>query len=546
MTDVLVIGGGHNGLTAACYLSRAGVDVLVVEAGPRLGGCTTSGPYIDGAPDHTVSACAGDIITLRASSVIDDLQLRRFGYSDHEVDPAYCAIAADGGSLAFWRDPRRTAEEIRRFSTRDATAFLALMEDLDAALDVMMPMMAQNPLRPQGRALAQAAAALARHPRRVAAVAGLARTSAAEAVDALFEHPIVRAGIGVQANFGAPITGAGTAVNLAVLALLARVGMSRPDGGMQRVPDALAACLAHHGGRVRTGCPVDEILIGAGGAAGVRLDSGEELRARTVLAATDPATALNHLLPPGALRPGHAARARRIPTTNDGCAHFRVDLALDSPVRLPRHTAARHDDLDLRVPSLMIGSFDDLCGAIGKAQHGQVASPMPLVAILPTALDPTGAPPGEETVYLWSGFAPHDPHGGWEAATGPTGDQIVADAGRYFDGLEGQVIARRYESSPQIAARTRVTDGNVYHVDLNLLRTGPLRPALGFGGYRTPVDGLYLTGAGSHPGPSVSGIPGQLAAREILRDLRPTMTQPAAHGSDAVTGDQHDLVQVSS
>jgi phytoene dehydrogenase-like protein len=250
----------------------------------------------------------------------------------------------------------------------------------------------------------------------------------------------------------------------------------------------------------------------------VRLTSGEELRARRVLAATDPVTALNRLLPAGALSPRHAARARRIPTDNDGCAHFKVDLALEGPVRLPRHAQQRRDDLDLRIPSLMIGSFDDLCGAIGDAQRGRIADPMPLVAILPTALDPGGAPAGEETAYLWAGFAPHAPAGGWDAATAPTGDAIVAHAARYFDGLHEQVIARRYESSPQIAARTRVTAGNVYHVDLGLLRTGPLRPALGFGGYRTPLEGLYLTGAGSHPGPSVSGIPGQLAAREILRD----------------------------
>jgi phytoene dehydrogenase-like protein len=156
---------------------------------------------------------------------------------------------------------------------------------------------------------------------------------------------------------------------------------------------------------------------------------------------------------------------------------------------------------------------------------------MPMVAIVPTSLDPGGAPAGEETAYLWSGFTPHRPAEGWAALTERTGDAIVRHAAEYWDGLEDQIIARRYESSPQIAARTRVTDGNVYHVDLNLLRTGPLRPARGFGGYRTPLGGFYLTGGGTHPGPSVSGIPGQLAAREILRDTpvrgRPARAQPA-------------------
>jgi phytoene dehydrogenase-like protein len=140
--------------------------------------------------------------------------------------------------------------------------------------------------------------------------------------------------------------------------------------------------------------------------------------------------------------------------------------------------------------------------------------------MVPTAADPSQAPDGMDTLSLWSGWLPHDPPGGWPAFKDTVNRAFVAHAAQYYGGIEALEIGRAVETPEEISARTGVRNGNVYHVDVTLTRLGPMRPALGFGGYRTPVPGMYITGAGTHPGPSVSGIPGQQAARTILRDLK--------------------------
>jgi phytoene dehydrogenase-like protein len=144
---------------------------------------------------------------------------------------------------------------------------------------------------------------------------------------------------------------------------------------------------------------------------------------------------------------------------------------------------------------------------------------MPFVGIIATGADPSLAPDGQDTLYVWSGWTPHDPPEGWDALADRAGAELTEHAAGFYDGIAQLEIARHVEAWPQLTARTRVPDGNILHVDGNLLRQGPLRPAAGFGGYRTPVPGLFLTGAGTHPGGSVSGIPGQLAARTLVAAL---------------------------
>jgi phytoene dehydrogenase-like protein len=518
--DVVIIGAGHNGLVAGCYLARAGVDVLVVEASDQIGGCTTTEALVPEAPEHLLNACAADIITLRSSTVERDLELSRFGFRQVEIDPSYLYLAPDGSSLAFWRDPQRTAAEIRRFSERDARAFLELMTAADRVLDAALPMIATNPARPDPSSLMRALTVALGRPKEVAMAAGLTRFSAAQAIAARFEHPTVRAMVAIITNFGSPVTGPGTAVNMMMLALITRFGMGRPVGGMGSLPAALAACLRSHGGSVRTASPVAQVIVYGGRVQGVLLESGEEIACSTVLAATEPHRALARLLPPGVLPGRLATRAEAIPAGNDGCTHFKVEMALRGRLSLERHERWRGDGLDLRVPSAMVGSFDEVCRAIDDAQHGQVPAPLPFVSMVPTAADPSQAPAGQDTLSLWSGWLPHHPDGGWPAAKDAVARAFVAHASSYYDGIEDLEIGRSVETPEDISARTGVRDGNVYHVDVTLGRLGPLRPALGFGGYRTPVPGYFITGAGTHPGPSVSGIPGQQAARTVLRELR--------------------------
>jgi phytoene dehydrogenase-like protein len=514
--DVIVVGAGHNGLVAACYLARAGRDVLVVEAADVIGGCTTTAD-IPGAPGYSTNPCAFDVIALRISTIGRDLELARHGYREVEVDPCYIALGHNAESLAFWRDPRRTAAEIARFSVRDARAFTDLMRELDHVADAMLPMMLTNPTKPDRSALTSALKAAGRHPKSFTRLLGLLSGSAAQALRERFEHPVVRGTLAMLANFGSPVTTDGSGVNLMVLPLICRAGMSRPLGGLGALTAALATDLRDHGGRIRTGARVRELTVRAAKVTGVQLATGEILEAPIVLTACDPRTALRDLLPAGVLDRPHAARAAAIPVMNDGCTHFRVDLALDGKLALPQHAAWRADGLDLRKPSHMLGDLDEICDAIAEARQGRIPHPLPMVNIIASSTDPGCAPSTGDVLSIWSGWTPHYPAAGWDALREPVADHIVERCADYSRGIKEHTVVRTVEAWPDITARTNVPEGNVYHVDMSPFRTGGLRPARGFGGYRTPVPGLFLTGAGTHPGPSVSGIPGQQAARVILR-----------------------------
>jgi phytoene dehydrogenase-like protein len=261
--DVIVVGAGHNGLVAACYLARAGRDVLVVEAADAIGGCTTTAP-IPGAPGYYANPCAFDVIALRLSTIGRDLELARHGYTEVAVDPCYVALGPSGESLAYWRDPRRTAAEIRRFSARDERAFLDLMRELDHVADAMLPMMLTNPTRPDRSALAAVLKAAGRHPKSFGPLIGLLIGSAAQALRERFEHPVVRGTFAMLANFGSPVSTDGSGVNLMVLPLISRAGMSRPVGGLGALVDALAADLREHGGRWRTSATRSVMRAAAG------------------------------------------------------------------------------------------------------------------------------------------------------------------------------------------------------------------------------------------------------------------------------------------
>ena len=429
------------------------------------------------------------------------------------------------------------------------------MDVFDDVLAAALPMVATNPTRPDPSALWRALRGAVRHPRSLAVAAGLATTTAAQAIQERFEHPMVQSMLAIIANFGAPVTGEGTGTNLMVPAVVTHFGMGRPVGGMGALPAALQRCLVAAGGRIRVSAPVDQLLLGGETVTGVRLAGGEELRAPTVLTATEPWRALNRIVPAGALPDRLATRAAHIPNGNSGCTHFKVEMACSGQLSLRRHEAQRPDGVNLKIPSAMIGTLAEVSDAIIAARSSRLADPLPFVSMVPTAADPTQAPDGMDTLSLWSGWLPHRPPEGWPAFKDAVASAFVAHAAQYYEGITELEIGRSVETPEDISERTGVRNGNVYHVDVSPTRVGPLRPALGLGGYRLPLRGAYMTGAGTHPGPSVSGIPGQQAARTILRDLRggarvrprrrPGTTGEATRPASAVASDPPRELAVS-
>ena len=517
--DVLIVGAGHNGLTAGCYLARAGLRVLVVEAADAVGGMTSTRPVLAQAPGHLVNEGAMDSSLWRTTTIAKDLHLDRFGLRELDIDTPYAYLDADGSSLCIHRDPIRTADEIRRFSPTDARAYIELADALDAAMNVVVPYMNSNPLRPRTGGILGGALKSARHLSRLGPLAQFLTTSQAEFIDSRFRDRRVKALLAAVPCF-APIFADGTAWVLIYFGLIHRSGVGRFKGGTGAITDALAGCFTAAGGRLRFGAAVDGLLMRGRRVGGVRLDTGEQITAGQVITTNNVKVALSQWLPDGVLSDELAHRVRHIPTASTNASSFKIDVALGGRAALSAHQANRRDDVDLRKPALCLTSFDDHVEAWHACARGEVPDPVPGFAILPTGIDPTQAPDGQDTFWFWSGITPANPTRPWSELVGPTADRVLEHTAKYIDGLRELQIDRRQQSPEDIAARFRSPDGNVYHVDPVATRFGPLRPAAGFAGYRTPVDGLFISGGGTHPSAGICGIPGQQAARAVLRSLR--------------------------
>ena len=513
--DAIVIGAGHNGLVAAAYLAKAGMKVTVVEASPVLGGMTSTNSIIPGAPNHLHNEGGIQASLFRTTSIAADLDLKRHGLVQLEADPYHVHLEPEGPSLAFWKDPRRTADEIRYFSARDAEAFLRFARMLDAAIDIGLPLMLGHPTRPAAGTLARTLARAARHRSELAPIARFAVGGHKELVEEWFDYPLLRAALAAMPPFEW-MTQDGSGWALIYLGLCHRIMNMRFQGGSVALPRALAAALATSGGEVRTSAPVAELLMRDGAVRGVRLASGEEIGAQWVMASCSPKITLNDLLPAGSLPEQLERRAALIPTDQTGVGSLKIDVALRGRVNMRRHNAWRKDGLDLRRPVVSWHTYEDHLNAWDTAVAGRWPTPIPFIGIVPTAIDPTQAPPGQDTLWVWSGIIPAKPEIPWKEMRDQVGDAVLAECAQYYEGIDGLEIGRRVFGPPELAERFNVPDGNVYHVDPFGLRFGPARPAIGLSSYDTPVPGLYLTGAGTHPTGGISGVPGQQAAKRLL------------------------------
>jgi phytoene dehydrogenase-like protein len=517
--DVLIVGAGHNGLTAGCYLARAGLRVLVVEAADGVGGMTSTNAVLNRAPRHLINEGAMDSSLWRTTSIAQDLDLANYGLVELDIDTPYAFLDEDGSSLCIHRDPVRTAGEISRFSPSDGRAYMELANALHAAMNVAVPYMNSNPVRPSIGDILIGAGKSARHPRRFGPLAEFMTASQAEYIHTRFRDRRIKALLAAIPCF-APISEDGTAWVLIYFGMIHRDGVGRFQGGTGALTDALARCFCDQGGQVRTEAPVAGVIVDAGRAVGVRLESGEELRARAVITTNNAKVVLQEWLPDGALPGRIADRVPFIPTASTHASSFKVDVALGGRATLSGHQSYRTDEVDLRKPALCFATFEDHVAAWDDCARGVVPDPLPGIAILPSAMDPSQAPDGQDTFWFWSGISPVRPTQPWSSLAPPTADRVLAQAGKYIDGLSELAIDRQVMTPVDFEARFRAPDGNVYHVDPVATRFGPLRPAVGLAGYRTPVDGLFLSGASTHPSAGICGIPGQQAAKAALRSLR--------------------------
>lgn len=517
--DAAIVGGGHNGLAAACYLAAAGRKVVVIEARDKVGGMASSGYLIPEAPHHLVHPCALDLMSLRVHPMMPrELQLERHGFRQVDMDPGYVYLHPDGNSLVFGRTAAQTAAEIRRFSARDADEFLVLMKLVDAFIDMAIPMMRVDPAQRNIGAKWQSLRALLKHRKLKPDLMALIGSPAYTSVMERFEHPVTQSALCCLLGAAGPIAAEATGIYFALLGFIHRFGLGRAVGGMQTLSDALASRLRELGGDILLSSPVAEIVAQGGRASGVRLASGGLVEARAVIATLHPKMALE-MVTPGALDRRILTRVALAPANAHGASPLKVDVALSGQVGYSRHEAMRPDGLSLRKSVLLVGTADAVLDNFRCAARGEV-SPLPYLWLTaPSAVDPGQAPPGQDIAYLYPVAMPVEPREGWDAIRARVGQQAIDHAAGYMDGLKAFEIGRRVEAAPDLAARLNVHRGCVVHIDTSPARSALMRPAAGLGGDTLPVAGLFLGGAGVHPGGGINGLPGRIAAQRVARFL---------------------------
>jgi beta-carotene ketolase (CrtO type) len=510
VTDVIVIGGGHNGLACGAYLARAGLSVTVLERAPEPGGCIATVELPDGRGRLELGAYVHGGI--RASGVAADLELERHGLRFHLRDEVILSPCDDGSALAFHSSLERTvaglaevvgpgdAEAYRRFAAWSAAA--------SAVIDRTQRGPAPT-LRELG-ALSEAALGAREGARLVQALLA----SASNLLRGTFSDERLRGALGHwAAHSQQPPGDPGTSVGAIAMAGGHGQPMARPAGGSRATVDALAASLRAAGGELRCGVPVERVETSGGRAVAVHA-GGERLpAARAVVSAIDARRLFFDLMGPDDVPAALRDELRRIHVGGRNVSELKVDAILAGPAPLPGPPGF--------AGALMLSpnTLADMERAFAEIQLGRVPGRPTVMIGFPSALEPGWAPEGRGAVWL-SAFVPwHLEEGPWTAeALEAASDAVWATAERAL-GAAMPVSERRITGPDDWVARTGNSHACPNHVEMSVDQLLAARPSPSLARYRTPVAGLYLSGAGTHPGGGVTGLPGRNAAREIQADL---------------------------
>jgi phytoene dehydrogenase-like protein len=527
--DAIVVGGGHNGLVAAFELARAGMRVIVLERRELVGGACTTEEF---APGFRASPGAYVLSMLRPQ-LWRDMRLADRGVV---VDPAGPArnVLPGGATLDLHGDPAATAEAIAPFSRRDAAAFPVFERRMDRLAQAILPLFDRPPpaVDRLGRAgggsrvirgLVGAGLLGARHRKRAAEIAYLFSTSMRRYLDEWFERDEVAAALGWEA-ISNTLAGPSTPGTAYVLlhdhaSGVGTQGWGFVRGGMGVVTQAMADAAREAGVEIRTGAQVERILTSVGEVVGVALaGSGEEFSAPVVVSNADPKRTFLTLLDPDRDLPAEiSARVRAYRCEG---ASMKINLAVAELPRLVGDTSSspqpyHHGLLQLTKP------LDDLDADQAGARAGEPASEPHLEVCFPTAHDPSLAPEGSHVVTVGARSQPYTlSEGTWDERRDELADRVVARLARAMPNLPGAILHREVLTPLDLERRLALTGGHHMHGDMAPDQLLFLRPVRGSGGYRTPVRGLYLCGAGTHPGGGVTGANGRNCAAEVLHDRR--------------------------
>jgi phytoene dehydrogenase-like protein len=515
--DYVIVGAGHNGLSAGCTLARAGRKVLLVDQLDWVGGLSASLPWVPEAPDHLLSVGAMDDMLMAQTSLTKDFGLERFGYEPVPLPAPYGWLGDDGATLLLFRDFERTLKEIRKFSAKDAQTYAAIKPTLDYVMDLTETLVSQRPKDISRTQLLKVAMKLAPDRKARELLGRMASLNVFEMINETFESDAMRGLWGYWTSMVGPADLDGTGVYLmAFHATHRKHGVLRPRGGMTGLMKAFQGLLESHGGEVRTSSRVEKILVDRNRARGVLLEDGTEIHARLgVLTNCAPQVALGTLLDDDVLDQQTKLKVRMIPANAVNTAAFKIDIAAAGRLGYPAGEAKRTDGFDIRRTTLMTGTLEDHVEHLYRLKLGETVDPCPVYMAVLSASDATIAPAGQDVLYLHANV-PADPVGGWTPETKQHyTDLIMRGAHRYMDGLDTE-IGRVVHTPRDFEEKWSTPKGAYFHVDMGPMRLGVNRPAKGLGDYTTPVKGLYLAGAGAHPGGTINGWCGRLAAERAM------------------------------
>jgi len=519
--DALIIGGGHNGLVTACYLARAGWKVLVLERRHLVGGaCVTEEVF----PGYKVSTAAY-VNSLFRKEITRDLRLADYGFALLERNPSSFSPFPDGRSLTLGAEMEPTQREIAKFSVRDAENYPKYNAMLERVADVVEPTLLLRPpnlLRPGlrdlwrlfwlGRSFQKMGTGLSEA---VEVLTGAARPI----LDRWFESEELKATLATDAVIGAMAAPSmpGTAYVLFHHVMGETNGKrgvwAYVKGGMGGLTQALAAAAKDLGVAIRTEVEVARIVVQGGTATGVVLAGGEEIRARVVASNADPNVTFNKLIDNRLLPPAFAEAVNRI---NYDSASLKINVALSE---LPRFTACPEPTPgpQHRGTIHICPDQDYIEHAYDDAKYGRPSERPILECTLPSVVDPTVAPPGQHLLSMFVQYAPYKLRKGtWDEQRDQFADRCFDVLNEYAPNFKRSVLARHILTPLDLERTFGLTGGNIFHGSMTLNQLFFLRPVVGFAGYRTPIRGLFLCGAGAHPGGGVIGAAGWNAAREIL------------------------------
>ena len=532
--DAIVVGAGHNGLTAAAYLARAGLSTLVLERREIVGGCCVTEEIAPNCYASTTSYIA----SMLRPEIIRDLNLTEHGLVMIPCDPALQVAYPDGQILSWWAQQERVVAEFSKISAKDAKTFVRIDKQLKALARYLQPFFLEPPPEP-GTDSPTGWVDLFRIGKRfrkissleIAELVSFLTGSLGEFLDRNYESEKIKTlflANNVYGMHGGPYQ-RGSAIGL-LFHLLSGGEHNQQGfyghvmGGMGAITQAMASSAKKFGAEIRTSSPVALVDSRAGRSSGVILEDGTKLRSGMVLSNADPKRTFLGLVPPSEL-PDEFLHAIRGIKMNGPCAKVNLILAEE-----PRFTGTPPDAPPLErslytlVPSL---EFAERCYDIAK--FGRIPEELWVDCVVASNADPSLAPEGRHVMTCFVQYVPyHLRDGTWDDHRELLGDRVVKQIAEYAPNVPSTIVARQVLTPLDLERTYGLTEGNIFHGDLNLEQLFFMRPVSGWSQYRTPISGLYLCGAGAHPGGGVTGAPGHNAAKQALRDWRKLRRQPSA------------------